>query len=389
MQMPWKERTAMSERQKFVAEVLSHEQSFSAVCRTYGISRKTGYKWIERARNGDSLEERSRAPRHRPHKTPPEMEQTVLELRDLHPTWGSRKLCRILENKGVEHIPSKSTVDNILRRNSRIDPEASEAATPYQRFEHPCPNDLWQMDHKGDFEMLDGNRCYPLTILDDHSRFSLCLEACGDRTFETFKPVFIRVMEEFGLPEAILSDNGKPWGDNNGGITTFDVWMMRLGVLPIHGRPFHPQTQGKDERFHRTLNHELLKRRPMKDLKDAQVSFREWREMYNKERPHNALNLDVPAVHYKPSKHSLAESDHPVEYDVGSILRKINYKGYISLNQHRYYIAESLIGEYVKLNYISDSVVALQYGMFEFARIDLDQRLIVSKKKRRITQKKV
>ena len=191
------------------------------------------------------------------------------------------------------------------------------------------------------------------------------------------------------MPCAILSDNGKPWGDCRGGITLFDVWMMRLGVLPIHGRPLHPQTQGKDERFHRTLNHELLKRRPMKDLDDAQSAFRDWREMYNWERPHHALDLDVPAARYKPSKRSLEEADHPVEYDSGACLRKINYKGYISLRRHRYFISDSLISEHVKLNYVSEHVVALQYGMFEFAQIDLEQRMIISKKRRRIPPEKV
>lgn len=389
MSMPWKERTVMSERQRFVAEALAQETSFAALCRAYGISRKTGYKWLSRVREGASLESQSRAPHNRPHKTPPEMEQLVLEYRDRHPTWGARKLCRDMSNHGETGIPSKSTVDNILRRNNRIDPEASEAATPYQRFEHSHPNDLWQMDHKGDFEMLDRNRCFPLTVLDDHARFALCLEACGNRTFETFSPVFTRVLEEYGLPRAILSDNGAPWGDSHGGITAFDVWMMRLGVLPIHGRPLHPQTQGKDERFHRTLNQELLKRRPMRDLQDAQSAFSAWREIYNTERPHHALHLDVPAAHYKPSKRSLADADRPVEYDSGAILRKINYKGYISILQHRYFISDSLIGEYVKLNYISEHVVGLQYGTFEFAQIDTEQRLIISKKRRRMPLEKV
>lgn len=387
--MPWKERTVLSERLRFVAEALAQDCSFSALCRNYGISRKTGYKWLARARLGEDLNDRSRAPHVRPHKTPPEMEQLVLELRDQHPAWGARKLCRVLQNKGVEGIPSKSTVDNILRRNSRIDPEASDAAKPYHRFEHPQPNDLWQMDFKGDFEMLDGNRCFPLTVLDDHSRFSLCLDASPNQTLETFFPVFSRVLEEYGLPRAILCDNGKPWGDSQGGITVFDVWMMRLGILPIHGRPLHPQTQGKDERFHRTLKAELLKRRPLKDLEDAQSAFHLWREEYNFERPHNALHLDVPAAHYRPSKRSLHEADRPVEYDSGAILRKINFKGYISIRQHRYFISESLIGEYVKLNRISDQLVGLQYGQFEFAQIDLEQRLVVSKKRRRLPPEKV
>ena len=386
--MPWKERTVMSERLRFVAEAMARETSFSELCRTYGISRKTGYKWMGRAYAGESLEDQSRAPYHRPHKTPPEVEQAVLELRDQHTKWGARKLHRILLDRG-DPVPSKSTVDNILRRNSRIDPEASEAATPYRRFEYSHPNELWQMDHKGDFGMLDGNRCHPLTILDDHSRYSLCLEACRNRTNETFLPVFRRVLEEYGLPLAILSDNGKPWGDTSGGITPFDVWMMRLGVLPIHGRPLHPQTQGKEERFHRTLKEELLKQRPLYDLQDAQAAFDLWRSEYNTERPHQALQLKVPVALYKPSKRTLQDADRPVEYDTGAVLRKVNCKGYVSIREHRYYLSESLIGEYVKLNYITDALVGLQYGAFEFARIDLEQRLIVSKWRHRVSQEKV
>ena len=318
-------------------------------------------------------------------KRPPEIEELILNERAKHPTWGPRKLKRSLENKKYTGLPCKSTIENILKRNDRIEPEASEAATPYTHFERARPNELWQMDFKGDFAMVNGQRCFPLTILDDHSRYSLCLNANSGTSYSEFLPVFTRVVEEYGLPNAILCDNGKPWGDSHGGITVFEVWMMRMGVLPIHGRLKHPQTQGKDERFHRTLKNDLLKRRAFLDLADAQAAFDPWRREYNEERPHEALNLEVPAKYYRPSKRKLSECDKPVVYDSSARLRKVNYKGYISICQKRYFLSESLIDEYIQLNDCEESVVALQYGQFEIARIDLEQGIFVSKRRSKVT----
>lgn len=382
--MPWKERTVMSERQRFLAEVTRGEESFSAVCRKYEISRKTGYKWLHRAENGEGLENLSKKPFHSPRRTPPEIEKLVLDERDQHPAWGPRKLKQALANKGHEDIPCKSTIENILKRNNRIEPEASEAATPFKRFEHSSPNDLWQMDFKGDFGMLDGRRCYPLTILDDHSRFSLCLHASAGTNYAEFCPVFTQVLKEYGLPKAILCDNGKPWGDSQGGITSFEVWMMKLGVLPIHGRPLHPQTQGKEERFHRTLKRELLSARPIRDQSDAQAAFDRWRQEYNCERPHEALKLDVPEKHYRSSTRLFDGTVSPIEYDKGARLRKVNCKGYLSIQSYRYYFSEALIGEYIELVDIDEALMSLRYGNFEIARIDVREKRIVSKRKQRV-----
>lgn len=382
--MPWKEVTVMQEKEAFVAAAIQKEISFSQLCKEYGISRKTGYKWLARYYQEGTLSERSRKPHNMPNRTPPEMEQILLEERTEHPTWGPRKLERHLLDQGYADIPSKSTIGNILKRNGRIEPEASEAATPFMRFERKKPNELWQMDHKGDFGLLDNSRCFPLTVLDDMSRFDLCLHACSGTNHTEFWPVFMRLLEEYGLPDSILCDNGKPWGDSRGGITTFDVRMMRMGVLPIHGRPLHPQTQGKEERFHRTLKNDLIKRKAFTDIQDAQKAFNIWRNEYNNERPHEALNLDVPSKHYKASKKTLLEYDKPVEYESGKNLRKVNYKGYISIQRRRYYLSESLIDEYIQINPCDDNIVALQYGQFEFAKIDLSEGLIISRRRSRV-----
>ncbi len=383
--MPWKEITVMKQKETFIAAAIQKETSFSSLCAAYGISRKTGYKWLARYIDGESLAEKSRRPHLCSGKTSPEMEDLILNERAKHPTWGPRKLKRSLENQNYAGLPCKSTFENILKRNGCIEPEASKAATAFTRFERARPNELWQMDFKGDFAMVNGQRCYPLTILDDHSRYSLCLNANSGTNYKEFLPVFTRVVEEYGLPDAILCDNGSPWGNSCGGITPFEVWMMRMGVLPIHGRLKHPQTQGKDERFHRTLKNDLLKRRAFLNLADAQAAFDPWRREYNEERPHESLKLEVPAKYYRPSKRRLSECDKPVAYDSGARLRKVNYKGYISICRKRYYLSESLIGEYIQLNDCEENVVALQYGQFEIAKIDLDQGIFVSKRRSKVT----
>ena len=382
--MPWKERTVGAMRKEFVIEVIHGEMSISALCRKYEISRKTGYKWIKRERNGDGLEDRSRTPKHITSKTDQSTEELILQARDTHPAWGPRKLKRYLENKGYEEMPSKNTIGNILKRNDRIEPEISQQHKPVQRFEYAKPNQLWQMDYKGDFGMLDNNRCYPLTIVDDNSRFSLCLKACEGITYKGFKPRLEQVFEEFGLPNALLCDNGKPWGDSRGGITSFDLWMMQLGILPMHIRPGHPQTQGKGERFNGTLNRELIKRNIIENLSHAQMLFDPWRMEYNDERPHEALGMEVPSKLYKPSKRKYSRKLEEPEYESGARLRKVNYKGYISINQHRYYLSEVLIGKYLLLSNESEDVVSLRYGKYQIAKISLEERMIISKRIYRI-----
>ena len=377
--MPWKEKTVMSMREEFASSALQGEKSMSALCREYGISRRTGYKWLERAKNGQALSNQSRAPKQVANKTHNAVEELILQARDEHPAWGPRKLERYLQNKGYTDLPCKSTIGNILHRNERIEPEASEAHKPMRRFERPFPNDLWQMDYKGDFGMLNGERCYPLTMLDDHSRFSLCLKAGSGIAYQGFKPEIVRVFEEYGLPRSILCDNGKPWGDSHGGLTMFDVWMMQLDILPIHIRPKHPQTQGKEERFHGTLKRELLKRNVIKDLADAQALFDPWRDEYNNERPHEALGMDVPAKRYRESKRKYSEQLTEPEYETGARIRKVDYKGYITINECRYYLTEALTGKYLLLRNEDEELISLHYGAYQVAKIDLRERRIVSK----------
>lgn len=378
--MPWESKTVEKIRAEFVAKVMLKEQCIAELCREYSISRQTAYKWLARYKNGENMSDKSHEPFTKPFKTPPETEELFLSLREEHPTWGPRKLRRYYADKGVENLPAPSTVAAILKRSGYISEEASRAHTAYKRFEYDRPNELWQMDYKGHFEMLNGMRCHPLTITDDHSRFNLCTQAECCEMWSVTKPNLIRVFRTYGLPKAILCDNGKPWGDNHGGYTFFDVWMMQMNILPIHGRMLHPQTQGKEERYHRTFKEDVLARIPIRDLNHAQEEFDKFRNCYNYERPHGALSLDTPAKHYKPSKTILPQSCCEPEYDIGVQLRKVNCKGYISINRQRYFLSDSLIGKYIEVVPEANDCVTLCYGNFKIAMIDLNDKSFVFRK---------
>lgn len=381
--MPWECKTVNKLREEFVAKVMLKEESMSSICRQYGISRTTGYKWVARYLDGETMQDKSHEPFNKPYKTNSDIEQMILSVRYDHPTWGARKIKRFLENKGQYDLPSVSTISNILKRCGCVCPEASVAHTPYKRFEMSRPNDMWQMDYKGHFAMVNGERCHPLTILDDHSRFSLCIDAGSNEQWIPTRESLVRVFREYGMPKAILCDNGSPWSDNTNGYTPFEIWMMQMDILPIHGRPIHPQTQGKDERFHRTLKEDLLSRTPIRDLEHAQKEFDKFRHCYNYERPHSALNLDVPAKHYSKSKVKYIEHSQEPIYDSGADLRKVNFKGYISICRHRYYLSESFIGKLLELRPLEENRVALLYGNFRVAIIDLDEQLFISRRDRR------
>jgi len=379
--MPWEEKTVEQKRTEFVAEVLAGEESKSAICAKYGITRKTGDKWLERARNGEPMGDRERQKGVHPNKTEHAVEELILETRVCHPAWGARKLKRYLENKGYKGLPAQSTICEILKRNGMVTPEDSEAHTPCKRFEKEHPNDMWQVDFKGDFGLLNSVRCYPLTVLDDCSRFSICLDAKENQQSAGVFSSFQRLFGEYGLPDSVLCDNGPPWGDNHpGSITQFDVWMMMLGILPIHIRPKHPQTQGKDERFHRTLKDEVLKRELFGDIPSAQRRFDVWRHEYNHERPHGAIGFDTPSKRYRASKRQLPPALTEPEYDAGKNLRKVNDKGYISVQSHRYFLSDSLIGKFIEVRPLPDHVVGLYYSTFRVAKINLDERIFISRR---------
>ena len=211
--MPWKEISLMSQRLEFITMALKPGTNMTQLCKRYNISRTTGYKWLYRFVEEDiySLEDRCRCPLHSPNKTPHTTEQAVLAIRQLHPYWGGRKIKARLSHQGYEFVPSASTITAILRRNGLLDEAEARKHTPFKRFEYDQPNQLWQMDFKGYFSINSGH-CYPLTILDDHSRFSIGIRACTNERRSTVKNQLIQVFRTYGLPERFLVDNGSPWG---------------------------------------------------------------------------------------------------------------------------------------------------------------------------------
>jgi transposase InsO family protein len=342
--MPWKETTLMSQRTAFIEQAKAADTNISALCRSYGISRKTAYKWLKREREAGAagLLEQSRRPDHCPTQTSAEMERQVLAMRDDHPAWGGRKIRRVLQNRGYTGVPAASTITAILRRNEKIDPEEAAKHKPFQHFEREQPNELWQMDFKGFFALQAGGYCHPLTVIDDHSRFLVGLKACPNETYPTVQSQLTAIFEQYGLPERILMDNGSPWGDDRDSpYTILTTWLFRLGVAITHGRPYHPQTQGKDERLNRTLLDEVISRYEMVSLVDCQARFDEWRDIYNYLRPHDALQLDTPGSHYQPSPRPFPSVLPPVTYEPDDILRKVDVCGKITFHNHCFRVGKA------------------------------------------------
>lgn len=343
--MPWRVSSAMSQRHEFVMLANQPESNIRQLCRQFQISPTTGYKWLTRFRTAGvaGLKERSRRPQCSPQRTVPAIEQAVLAERKAHPAWGGRKLRARLLTLGQPQVPSPSTITNILQRHDLISAAESKKHQPFIRFEHAQPNALWQMDFKGHFALGPG-RCYPLTVLDDHSRFALGLVACGSQNDSTTRAALTAVFRRYGLPWRMTMDNGAPWAAHGYGAahyTKFSVWLMRLGIRLSFSRPGHPQTQGKDERFHRTLAVELLRDHLWSSMAECQTAFEQWRQQYNLIRPHEALGQLVPATRYQPSSRPFPEILPALEYDQHEIVRKVGLRGQIKYQNRHIFIGNA------------------------------------------------
>ena len=374
--MPWKEVSTVSQRHEFVTFATAENANIRDLCRRFNISHTTGYKWLARYLTiGESgLQDRSRRPQHSPTKTAKEIEQMIIALRHKYPAWCGRKLrARALELGHVK-LPSASTITAILKRNDLIDPQASARHRAFRRFEKAAPNELWQMDFKGDFKLPQG-RCYPLTVLDDHSRFAVTLQACDRNTFDITQRALIQVFRHYGLPDWITCDNGSPWGSaGRSHYTRFGVWLMRLGIGISHSRPHHPQTQGKAERFHKTVEAEVLRYQRADTLLKWQHHFDQWRQIYNHERPHEALGMKVPATRYQPSPRSYPETLPPIEYGPADIVRKVRHVGHIKYLGHEYHVGSAFYGLHVALRHTTtDGLFEVFFCQHKIGALDLNQ----------------
>lgn len=280
------------------------------------------------------------------------MERLIIQLRQKHPAWGGRKLrARLLAlQEDKKKVPAPSTITEVLRRHGLLDPGECAKHQAFKRFERPAANDLWQMDFKGHFAVMSGARCHPLTVLDDYSRFVVALRACANEQALTVQTELINIFRRYGLPLEMLTDNGSPWGDSDRSTYSWlSVWLLRLGIDVLHGRPRHPQTQGKDERFHRTLNVELLCRMSATDVPSCQPEFDRFRDEYNQERPHEALDLAVPITRYQVSAREFPEVLPSVEYGSDLAVRKVGNKGWLSYCGHHFNVGQAFEGMRVGL----------------------------------------
>jgi transposase InsO family protein len=370
--MPWNEVSVMDQRREFVRLAMQDGANRRELCRRFGIHPETAYKWLGRWPSDQELADHSRRPHSSPSRTDRELEERILAERDAHPVWGARKIARCLERAGHKP-PAVSTIHAILKREDRIHPRVGGAIAS-RRFEMSAPNLLWQMDFKGWIRLGDDTRCHPLTVVDDHSRYDLCLQACPNERGDTVRQRLELTFRRYGLPEAFFVDNGTPWGDPSGERwTRFSVWLLKLGIAIIHSRPYHPQSRGKNERFHRTLQAEVFALHHFRNLAETQRALDAWREVYNFERPHQALGQQVPASRYRPSSRAMPNRLPKPDYDRGDIVRTISTtKAYIHFKGRSWKVPQAFCGERVAIRPLSTDG---QYGVFfaahQVATIDL------------------
>jgi transposase InsO family protein len=371
--MPWREVLLMDQRKEFIRLFQQSDVNRRELCRRFQISPKTAYKWLARATAGETgwARDQPRRPHVSPARSSAAIEAAVLEIRDTHPTWGARKIRWRLRHRQKD-VPAASTVHAILARHERVPSPAQPAQ--YTRFEHPAPNDVWQMDFKGRFPLSDRQICHPLTTVDDHSRYALCLQACTNEQSETVQQHLERTFRHYGLPNAFLVDNGVPWGTcSEVRWTKLRVWLLKLGIDVIYARPYHPQTKGKNERFHRTLKTEVLSMTTFRTMRDLQKAFDRWRHVYNTERPHQSLDYDVPANRYRPSSRSLPSKLPEPEYEEGTIVRRASQlKANLRFGKQRWRVPEAFRGELLAIRPLAmDGRFGIFFGAHQITSIDL------------------
>ncbi len=366
--MPWHETDAVNERLKFVAAAQRGHSTMTELCARFGISRKTGYKLLDRYRSdgAGALSDRSRAPRTHPNQTAPELEGAILRVRKAQPTWGSKKILAVLSRDWAgESLPARSTVDSILKRAGVVATRRSRR----RRHEHAAPivnasvpNDVWSIDYKGWFRVGDGTRCDPLTLNDVCTRMSIECRAMVAPKLEDVRLRLEEVFFEYGLPRNMLSDNGPPFGSRGlGGLSRLGVWLLRLGVQPVLIQPGRPDQNGRHERFHETLKAETASP-PKGSIRSQQAAFTRFCRHYNEERPHEALDMRTPAELYEPSDREMPAGLPEHEYPQADEVRRVRRDGTIKWAGHFVFVGEAFAGETVGLIQGTDDAWQVDLG---------------------------
>lgn len=376
--MPWRELRPMEQKVLFISDYLRERYNFSTLCTHYGISRRTGYKWVARydKQGIDGLDEQSRRPHQCPHQTPYRLRQAIIELRTQgYSRPGPKKLQTLLGQRYPnEVIPSQTTIHTILKHAGLIKPrKRRRRVSPYTEPFAPVhePNELWSVDFKGQFKLANGRWCYPLTVMDHHSRYLIaCQSLSSVKTLGTQR-VFTYLFKEYGLPERIRSDNGTPFASKaTAGLSRLSMWWIRLGILPERIEAGKPQQNGRHERMHRTLKQETT-RPPAQSMKTQQRRFESFQQTYNYERPHEALAQTTPASHYQSSSRSwpnkLPELVYPDYYDV----RKVSHCGGVYWRNGMVYVSHLLHDEWVGMEEVDDGIWRIYYGPIRLGQFDI------------------
>jgi len=366
--MPWKETCAMDQRIELIGDWLKDEYSITELSRMYGVSRNTVYKWIARYNTGglEGLEERPCVPGSHPNATAKSLVDTIVSVRFDHQRWGPKKIGRWLEDHYSDECwPAISTIGEILKREGLVRPRKNKRRTPpYTQPFNGCdrPNQTWSADYKGQFRTGDGLLCYPLTMTDNCSRYLLICRGLPQPTLEATKPWFERAFKEYGLPEAIRTDNGSPFASVAvGGLTRLSVWLVKLGVKPERIDSGHPEQNGRHERMHRTLKEETASP-PRSNSVQQQMAFESFRREFNFERPHEALGQTPPASTYEPSERRYNGRVPKVEYDDDVIVRQVRHNGEIKWKGHLIYVSDALAGEPVALEQIDEHLWDIRFS---------------------------
>jgi putative transposase len=374
--MPWQTTDPVNERMRFVSAYQSGLYGMSELCLRYGISRETGYTWVGRcaAEGPAGLVDRSHAPKHCPHRLSPDIAALLLAARASHPHWGPRKLLAWLEPRhpGVA-LPAASTVGELLKREGLVQPRSR-----HRRGTHPgrkpllalAPNQVWAADFKGQFRTGDGVECYPLTITDSHSRFLLCCKALDSVATAGTKAGFTACFREYGLPEAIRTDNGTPFAAATPlGLTRLNAWWTQLGIVHDRIEPGRPDQNGAHERMHRTMKAETT-RPPGQDQAHQQKIFDRWRWEFDFERPHEALGQQPPATVYEASPREMpARLPEPV-YAGHCEVRRVRRMGTVKFRGHEIYLSEVLAHERVALEEVEDGIWSIYFHARLVGRLD-------------------
>lgn len=374
--MPWQETEPVKERMDFVAAVRRGGLSMAELCEAYGVSRRTGYKWLERFREEGprGLYDQSRRPDSSPQRTSEDVESLLLRAKREFPYYGPKKLLVILQGRYRRlHLPAASTASDILKRHGLVEPRpkrrrrVTHKTEPFGQILEP--NSTWSADFKGDFCLKDGVRCFPLTITDNFSRYLLECRALTGIDTQPARQVFERVFREFGLPEAIRTDNGAPFACNRGfGFSALSRWWVRLGIRPERISLGQPQQNGRHERMHRTLKAEtVLPKAP--NLQAQQRRFNAFRTGFNEERPHEALRQKTPASVYRSSPRAFPEKLLPLQYP-GYEVRPVGDNGYIFFRNASYRISKALSGENLGLEQFGEQSYRVWLGPLELGTID-------------------